>query len=261
MFTPLVPEPSGPSSSAASAVGLLSVHRSEEGTYRVGDCAGGPPRQVMAGAVDRAGDERPAVTERDGERSRPGPECLAGRLGRALAPRPMGGHVPARRARAAWRAAPSRNVRQSAPRASALWPQTCQFTCSSGRRLRPARAAPRRAGHARATVSASTPPGRTVVRWQVRPAPCPLRSRTPVRRSRAGPPPPPAPGPGSPPISATPPPNECPTSTARSMPRTSRSSMTARALAANPPAGSGLEPYPGRSAATAWSCAGSRSAT
>ena len=42
--------------------------------------------------------------------------------------------------------------------------------------------------------------------------------------------------------SATPPPKECPTSTARAIPCESRSSRTARAFTANPPAGSRLEP-------------------
>ena len=32
---------------------MLAVHRREEGTYRVGDCAGSPPGQVMARAVDQ----------------------------------------------------------------------------------------------------------------------------------------------------------------------------------------------------------------
>jgi hypothetical protein len=30
-------------SSGMRAIGLPGVHRCEEGTYRVGDCAGGPP--------------------------------------------------------------------------------------------------------------------------------------------------------------------------------------------------------------------------
>src|SRR5262249_43759672 len=45
------------------------------------------------------------------------------------------------------------------------------------------------------------------------------------------------------------------------MPRASSTSTTARAFPANPAAARGLEPYPGRSTATAWSGAGSRACT
>jgi hypothetical protein len=154
-----------------------------------------------------------------------------------------------------------RNVRQSAPLALPSWAQTCQFTCSSGRRLRPARrrAIPSRARaihgvsfHATRAHSGPVPEAAsTLSHTFAHPGPT-LASRT-TASTRSGA--------RLAADMATPPPNECPTSTARSIPLASRSSMTARALAANPPAGRGLEPYPSRSAATEWSCAGSRSAT
>src|SRR6266536_1723124 len=135
-----------------------------------------------------------------------------------------------------------RNVRQSGWRPWPAWPQTCQLTFSAGRSVRSRRRAIL-ASRPRAIHGVS----RNVTCAHSRPAPGaasslsqPVTYPGPTLASRTTA----ATRPGSrlAADSATPPPKECPTSTARAIPCESRSSSTARAFMASPPAGSRLEP-------------------
>ena len=225
-------------SSGARAVGLLGVHRGEERTYRVGDCAGGPPGQVMAGAVDQLEASvrqrlRQTASGLDGDQGVP-------RVGEDEHWHLDRGEGTFQLVELAQQGALLREERapERAARVIVCGPRPASSRArpgaGCGRPDRRATASRARAIHGvsfHATKAHSGPvPGAasTLSHTFAHPGPTLASRTTASTRSGAR-------------LAAdiaTPPPNECPTSTARSMPRASRSSMTARALAANPPAGS-----------------------